>query len=140
MINFCMPHHYSRINELSSRQAEVSHEAKKKQHVCSFSGLRNHYSELFTRMAALFFKMLQLSHYYSYRLVYYRPITFYRVEPIAEGSIKSAQTFLRTNQSTNFGAHFRGYNQYSTYTCINTLLTTILISLCYDESSLRISS
>ena len=43
-------------------------------------GLCNHYSELFTRMEALIFKMLWLSRYYSYRLVYYRPSTSYREE------------------------------------------------------------
>ena len=31
----------------------MSHEAKKKQHACASSGLRDHYSELFTRMEAL---------------------------------------------------------------------------------------
>ena len=34
----------------------VSHEAKKKQRARLSSGLRNHYSELFTRMAALKFE------------------------------------------------------------------------------------
>ena len=34
----------------------VSHEAKKKQHVQTSSGLCDHYSELFTQMAALKFK------------------------------------------------------------------------------------
>ena len=33
-----------------SRRAVVSCEAKK-QHVCAYSGLRDHYSELFTQMA-----------------------------------------------------------------------------------------
>ena len=33
----------------------VIREAKKKQHACASSGLRDHYSELFTRMAALKF-------------------------------------------------------------------------------------
>ena len=31
----------------------MSREAKKKQHACASSGLRDHYSELFTRMEAL---------------------------------------------------------------------------------------
>ena len=31
----------------------MSCEAKKKQHACASSGLRDHYSELFTRMEAL---------------------------------------------------------------------------------------
>ena len=31
----------------------MSREVKKKQHACAFSGLRDHYSELFTRMEAL---------------------------------------------------------------------------------------
>ena len=34
----------------------VSREAKKKQHACAYSGLHDHYSELFTRMAALKFE------------------------------------------------------------------------------------
>ena len=38
-----------------SRLTVVSREAKKKQHACASSGLRDHYSELFTRMAALKF-------------------------------------------------------------------------------------
>ena len=33
----------------------VSHEAKKKQHARASSGLRDHYSELFTQMTALKF-------------------------------------------------------------------------------------
>ena len=40
---------------ISSRLAVVSREAKKKQHARASSGLRDHYSELFTRMAALKF-------------------------------------------------------------------------------------
>ena len=36
-----------------SRRAVVSREAKKKQYACASSGLRDHYSELFTRMEAL---------------------------------------------------------------------------------------
>ena len=43
--------------------------------------------------------------------------------------IKLAQPFLITSQSASFGTHFRDYGQYSTYACINTLLTTILIPL-----------
>ena len=41
--------------QLSSRLTVVSREAKKKQHARASSGLRDHYSELFTRMAALKF-------------------------------------------------------------------------------------
>ena len=40
---------------LPSRLTVVSREAKKKQHARASSGLRDHYSELFTRMAALKF-------------------------------------------------------------------------------------
>ena len=40
---------------LTSRLTVVSREAKKKQHARASSGLRDHYSELFTRMAALKF-------------------------------------------------------------------------------------
>ena len=38
-----------------SRLTVVSREAKKKQHARASSGLRDHYSELFTRMAAFKF-------------------------------------------------------------------------------------
>ena len=38
-----------------SRRTVVSREAKKKQHACALLGLCDHYSELFTRMAALNF-------------------------------------------------------------------------------------
>ena len=38
-----------------SRLTVVSREAKKKQHACASSGPRDHYSELFTQMAALKF-------------------------------------------------------------------------------------
>ena len=38
-----------------SRLTVVSREAKKKQHARESSGLRDHYSELFTQMAALKF-------------------------------------------------------------------------------------
>ena len=41
-----------------SRLTVVSRKAKKKQHARASSGLRDHYSELFTRMAAINFKML----------------------------------------------------------------------------------
>ena len=41
---------------LISRLTVVSREAKKKQHARASSGLRDHYSELFTRMAALKFE------------------------------------------------------------------------------------
>ena len=129
----------STLHMSKSRWVVMSREAKK-QHACKFSGLCDHYSELFTQMAGLIFKMLYLSHYYSYRLIYYGPSTSYRVKPTNEGLIKSVQPFLKTSQSTSFGTRFHGYGQYSTYTCINTLLTTILIPLCYAESSLRISS
>ena len=50
--------HYSCVcSELYwiSRLTVVSREAKKKQHIRASSGLRDHYSELFTRMAALKF-------------------------------------------------------------------------------------
>ena len=40
---------------LRSRLTIVSCEAKKKQHACTSFGLRDYYSELFTRMAALKF-------------------------------------------------------------------------------------
>ena len=39
-----------------SRLTALSREAKKKHHVCASSGLCDHYSELFTRMAALKFE------------------------------------------------------------------------------------
>ena len=43
------------LYEKLSRLTVVSREAKKKQHACASSGPRDHYSELFTRMAALKF-------------------------------------------------------------------------------------
>ena len=43
------------MNFMISRLTVVSREAKKKQHACASSGPRDHYSELFTRMAALKF-------------------------------------------------------------------------------------
>ena len=43
------------VANLASRLTVVSREAKKKQHACASSGPRDHYSELFTRMAALKF-------------------------------------------------------------------------------------
>ena len=84
-----------------------------------------------------FLKCLQLSRYYSYCLVYCRSSTSYRVETTPKGSIKLAQPFLRTSQSTSFDTRFHDYGQYWTYTW---LLTTILIPLCYGETFLRISS
>ena len=49
-------HGYGRST--GSRRVVVSRKAKKKQHACAFSGLHNHYSELFTQMTGLIFKML----------------------------------------------------------------------------------
>ena len=46
---------YALISVCISRLTVVSREAKKKQHARASSGLRDHYSELFTRMAALKF-------------------------------------------------------------------------------------
>ena len=47
--------HWFDIMYTESRLTVVSREAKKKQHACASSGPRDHYSELFTRMAALKF-------------------------------------------------------------------------------------
>ena len=47
--------HYVYIYMHTSRLTVVSREAKKKQHACASSDPRDHYSELFTRMAALKF-------------------------------------------------------------------------------------
>ena len=41
-----------------SKQAVVSRKAKKKQHAYVSSGLHDHYSKLFTRMAGLKIKMI----------------------------------------------------------------------------------
>ena len=43
-------------SDVISRLTVVSCEAKKKQYACVSSGLRDHYSELFTWMAALKFE------------------------------------------------------------------------------------
>ena len=48
-------HMYKQWVKFVSRLTVVSREAKKKQHACASSGPRDHYSELFTRMAALKF-------------------------------------------------------------------------------------
>ena len=45
---------YNKLHQVS-RLTVVSREAKKKQHARASSGLRDHYSELFTWMAALKF-------------------------------------------------------------------------------------
>ena len=44
-----------KVESVPSRLTVVSREAKKKQHARESSRLRDHYSELFTRMAALKF-------------------------------------------------------------------------------------
>ena len=54
----------------------VSREAKKKQHAPTSSGLRDHYSELFTQMAALKFENTVTQPPYQFRLLNYRPSTF----------------------------------------------------------------
>ena len=51
-------------------------EAKKKQHARESSGLRNHYSELFTQMAALKLENAITQPLYQFRLLNYRPNTF----------------------------------------------------------------
>ena len=43
------------VGDIESRLTVVSREAKKKQHARASYGLRDHYCELFTRMAALKF-------------------------------------------------------------------------------------
>ena len=52
---FTMHHFITTLYNGKSRLTVVSREAKKKQHACASSGPRDHYSELFTRMAALKF-------------------------------------------------------------------------------------
>ena len=47
--------HPKAVQTYVSRLTVVSREAKKKQHACASSGPRDHYSELFSRMAALKF-------------------------------------------------------------------------------------
>ena len=44
------------LKDIKSRLTVVSRKAKKKQHAHTSSGLHEHYSELFTRMAALKFE------------------------------------------------------------------------------------
>ena len=59
-----------------SRLTVVSRKAKKKQHARASSGLRDHYSELFTRMAALKFVNAVTQPLLQYHLLNYRPSTF----------------------------------------------------------------
>ena len=95
-----------KVNNLS-RWTVVSHEAKK-QHSCMSSGLHYHYSELFTQIAALNFWNGSLAAITA--IAYFitdLALFIERIEPTAEGLIKSAQPFLRTSQSTSFGACFR---------------------------------
>ena len=109
-----------------SRQTVVNHETKKKQHVC-IQACTTTMVSYFDGWQLYIFKMLQLSHYYRYHLVYYKPSTSYLVEPTAVGWIKSMLPCLRTSQSRNFGSRFHDYSQNSTYTCIDTLLNTVLM-------------
>ena len=102
-----------------SRRAVVSHEAKKKQHARAFQAYATTTVSYLHGWSVLIFKILLLSHYYSYRLDYYRPGTSCWVELITEQSIKSAQPFLRTSQSVSFDAHFRDDSQKSSYACNN---------------------
>ena len=53
IIKLCFSFTVTILKRNKSRQAEVSREAKKKQHACALLGLCDHYSELFTRMEAL---------------------------------------------------------------------------------------
>ena len=57
-----------------------------------------------------------------------------------DGSSKVLKCCSSASQSTSFGAYFCNYHQHSTYIFINTYFRTVLIPLCCDESSLRISS
>ena len=61
---------------LLSRLMVVSREAKKKQHARASSGLRDHYSELFTWMAALKFENTVTQPPQQFCLLNYRPSTF----------------------------------------------------------------
>ena len=60
-----------------SRRAVVSHEAKKKQHAYVSSGLHDHYSELFSWMAALKLKNSVTKPPEQISLRNYLPKTFY---------------------------------------------------------------
>ena len=86
----------------------MSREAKKKQDVHLSSGLHDHYSELFTRMAALKFENAVNKPLQQYRLLNYRPSMF---QLISQSWNKSAHLFLRTSQSKIFDARFRDYSQ-----------------------------
>ena len=59
-----------------SRLTVMSDEAKEKQHACTSSGLHDHYSELFTQMAALKFVNAETQPLLQYRLLNYRLSTF----------------------------------------------------------------
>ena len=52
------------------------HEVKKKQHACTSSGLRDHYSELFTWMVALKLLSAVTGSYSRYRLEITYPTCF----------------------------------------------------------------
>ena len=84
----------------------MSHEAKKKQHARTYSGLHDHYSELFTRMIGLKFwnavaqPLLQL----SFSLLQTQHFLLSTTNSWTIDYI--GQPFLRTSQSMSFGARF----------------------------------
>ena len=116
----------------------VSHKAKKKQHVHAFSSLCDYYKELFTQMPDLKFKKAVDQPLLQLLLSYYWPTISYQVKSTVEWMIKSAKPFLITRQPMSFDTHLHCYSQYSTCTCINTLLTSIPKISCYSGSFLRI--
>ena len=82
------------VHNLLSRQVVVSREAMKKQHACLSSGLHDHYSELFTWIAALKFIILYLSPYSRYCLE-----MIYPQELASQRSCKSAPQLLLISHS-----------------------------------------
>ena len=75
----------------------VSHEAKRKQHARVSLGLRDHYSKLFTQMAALKFEnAVTPCHHSSFAYLITDLERSIWVESTTHRWNKSTQTFLRT--------------------------------------------
>ena len=103
---------------LISRLVVVSREAKKKQHACTSSGPRDHYSELFTRMAVLKLEKAVTQPLQQFRLLNYKPSKFQLSKSTTQRWNISAQLFWKTSQPEIFDDGFRDYSQNSTNTHI----------------------
>ena len=133
--NFSSSNFYAiMVVQESSTSSIVTHKSKKKQHAHVSSGLRNHYSELFTWMAGLIFKK-------SCNTAAIAAITQF----VTDLALLTEQNQQLKDQ-LNWHNHSQEStsprvlmivsvvnSQYSTYTCINTSLSIVQICLYYGE-------